>query len=68
MSHFEDATNEYSTFHSSKESEVLERLRGQPGIGRKKPKLLSAPMRGGLLAMVIGIQKPRKNREKRVNN
>ena len=60
MSHFEDATNEYSTFHSSKESEVLERLRRATWLGTTKPQMLSDPIQGRFLAMVSCLTKPKK--------
>ncbi len=60
MSHFEDATNEYSTFHSSKESEVLERLRRATWLGTTKPQMLSDPIQGRFLAMISGLTKPNK--------
>ena len=60
MAHFEDATNEYSTFHSSKESEVLERLRRATWLGTTKPQMLSDPIQGRFLSMVSGLTKPKK--------
>ena len=58
MAHFEDATNEYSTIHSSKESEVLERLRRATWLGTTKPQMLSDPIQGRFLAMISGLTKP----------
>tara|TARA_B100000427_G_scaffold326365_1_gene334868 strand:- start:3443 stop:4096 length:654 start_codon:yes stop_codon:yes gene_type:complete len=60
MAHFEDATNEYSTVHSSKESEVLERLRRATWLGTTKPQMLSDPIQGRFLAMISGLIKPKR--------
>ncbi len=60
MAHFEDATNEYSTVHSSKESEILERLRRATWLGTTKPQMLSDPIQGRFLAMISGLIRPQK--------
>ena len=60
MAHFEDATNEYSTVHSSEESEVLERLRRATWLGTTKPQMLSDPIQGRFLSMISALVKPKK--------
>ena len=58
MAHFEDATNEYSTVHSSKENEILEKLRRATWLGTTKPQMLSDPIQGRFLAMISGLIRP----------
>ena len=60
MAHFEDATNEYSTVHSSDESEVLKKLRRATWLGTTKPQMLSDPIQGRFLAMVSGLVQPKR--------
>ena len=58
MAHFEDATNEYSTIHSSKENELLEKLRRATWLGTNKPQMLSDPIQGRFLSMISGLIRP----------
>ena len=58
MAHFEDATNEYSTVHSSKENELLKKLRRATWLGTTKPQMLSDPIQGRFLAMISGLIRP----------
>ena len=58
MAHFEDATNEYSTVHSSKENELLEKLRRATWLGTTKPQMLSDPIQGRFLSMISGLIRP----------
>ena len=60
MAHFEDATNEYSTVHSSDESEVLKKLRRATWLGTTKPQMLSDPIQGRFLSMVSGLIRPKR--------
>jgi caffeoyl-CoA O-methyltransferase len=60
MAHFEDATNEYSTVHSSDESEVLKKLRRATWLGTTKPQMLSGPIQGRFLAIVSGLVQPKR--------
>ena len=58
MAHFEDATNEYSTIHSSSEGEVLSRLRRATWLSTTKPQMLSDPIQGRFLAIISKMIKP----------
>ena len=58
MAHFEDATNEYSTVHSSSEGEVLSRLRRATWLSTTKPQMLSDPIQGRFLAIISKMIKP----------
>ena len=60
MAHFEDATNEYSTVHSSKENELLEKLRRATWLGTTKPQMLSDPIQGRFLSMISGLIRPKR--------
>ena len=60
MAHFEDATNEYSTVHSSKENEILEKLRRATWLGTTKPQMLSDPIQGRFLSMISGLIRPKR--------
>ena len=60
MAHFEDATNEYSTVHSSKENELLEKLRRATWLRTTKPQMLSDPIQGRFLSMVSGLIRPKR--------
>ncbi|HHZ95673.1 MAG TPA: O-methyltransferase [Flavobacteriales bacterium] len=58
MAHFEDATNEYSTVHSSSENDVLSRLRRATWLSTTKPQMLSDPLQGRFLSMISKMVKP----------
>ncbi len=60
MAHFEDATNEYSTIHSSFEGEVLSRLRRDTWLSTTKPQMLSDPIQGRFLSTITKMIRPLK--------
>ena len=58
MAHFEDDTNEYSTIHSSGESDVLGRLRRATWLTTTKPQMLSDPIQGRFLSIMSKMVRP----------
>jgi predicted O-methyltransferase YrrM len=60
MAHFEDATNEYSTVHSSEENEVLASLRRATWLNTTKPQMLSDPIQGRFLSMISKMIHPKR--------